>query len=209
MLNAKIVTGILKVKTLWEMRLYILRQLTTILNWNYVMSIRLVVIHLLQNRIDYYKVICLRRIMKVIELIIPIEPVAKARSRTSLRNGKVRSYTPERTQIAQDFIKGFITQYKELAFPPHIPIKMTVEFNRTKSKWLPKREKKPFRKSDLDNYVKLCIDAITKKQTKNGMPEDTNYLIPDDAQITTLVASKVWTDEDRGYISLILEEDIE
>lgn len=146
--------------------------------------------------------------MKVIELIIPIEPVAKARSRTALRNGKVRSYTPERTQVAQDFIKNFIYQYKDQCFPIHIPIKMTVVFNRTKSKWLPKRERKPFRKSDLDNYVKLCIDAITKKQTKKGMPEDTNYLIPDDAQITTLVASKVWTDENRGYISLLLEEDI-
>jgi len=72
---------------------------------------------------------------------------------------------------------------------------MTVCFHRTKSIWLPKRERKPFRKADLDNYVKLCLDGI------NGV------LIPDDAQVTTLIASKVWTDKDTGYIELKLEED--
>ena len=135
--------------------------------------------------------------MKVIELIIPIEPVAKARARTAVRNGVVRSYTPERTQIAQDFIKNFLQPYKGQCFPIHVPIKMTVIFHRTKSVWLPKKERKPFRKADLDNYCKLCLDGI------NGI------LIPDDAQVTTLVASKVWTDKNKGYIELKLENDDE
>jgi Holliday junction resolvase RusA-like endonuclease len=135
--------------------------------------------------------------MKVIELIIPIEPVAKARSRTALRNGKVRSYTPERTQIAQDFIKAFLQPYKDQCFPVHVPIKMTVAFNRTKSIWLPRKEKFPFRKPDTDNFVKLVLDSIN------------TILIPDDAQVTTIVATKRWTDENTGYVSLCLEEDIE
>jgi Holliday junction resolvase RusA-like endonuclease len=130
-----------------------------------------------------------------IEIIIPIEPVAKARSRTALRNGKVRSYTPERTQIAQDFIKTFLQPYKHLCFPVHVPIKMTVVFNRTKSIWLPKKERFPFRKPDTDNFIKLVLDSIN------------TILIPDDAQVTTIVASKRWTDENKGYIFLMLEED--
>ena len=133
--------------------------------------------------------------MKVIELTIPIEPVAKARARTAVRNGVVRSYTPERTQIAQDFIKAFLLPYKDQCFPVHIPIKMTVVFHRTKSVWLPKREKKPFRKPDTDNFAKLCLDGI------NGI------LVPDDAQITTLIASKVWSDKEYGYITIRLEDD--
>jgi Holliday junction resolvase RusA-like endonuclease len=135
--------------------------------------------------------------MKEVRVIIPIDPVAKARSRTALRNGVVRSYTPERTQIAQDFIKTFLQPYKEQCFPEHIPIKMTIGFNRVKSKWLPKKEHYPFRKPDLDNFIKLVLDSIN------------TILIPDDAQVTTIVATKRWTDENTGYVSLCLEEDIE
>ena len=134
--------------------------------------------------------------MKVIELIIPIEPVAKARSRTALRNGKVRSYTPEKTQMAQDFIKNFLQPYKNQCFPIHVPIKMTVVFHRTKSVWLPKKETMPFRKGDTDNYTKLICDSI------NGI------LIPDDAQLTTINSKKRWTTKEIGYIELRLEDDI-
>ena len=135
--------------------------------------------------------------MKVIELTIPIEPVAKARSRTALRNGKVRSYTPERTQIAQDFIKTFLQPYKDQCFPIHVPIKLTATFFRHKSVWLPRREKMPFRKSDLDNYAKLVCDCL------NGI------LIPDDAQLTSMDIKKRWSPNGEGYIIIKLEEDIE
>jgi len=130
-----------------------------------------------------------------IELIIPIEPVAKARSRQSFHNGKVHSYTPERTQVAQDFIKTFLQPYKDQCFPAHVPVKMTVIFNRTKSIWLAKKEKKPFRKPDTDNFIKLVLDSIN------------TILIPDDAQVTSILACKRWTDENRGYTFLRLEED--
>lgn len=132
-----------------------------------------------------------------IELVIPIEPVAKARSRTALRNGKVRSYTPERTQIAQDFIKGFLQPYKDQCFPPHVPIKLSCIFWRHKSKWLPHRESLPFRKPDLDNFLKLLLDSM------NGI------LVADDAQITSITMRKRWSPTGQGYIQVRLEEDIE
>lgn len=132
-----------------------------------------------------------------IELTIPIEPVAKARSRTAVRNGKVRSYTPERTQVAQDFIKAFLQPYKDQCFPEHIPLKLTAIFYRHKSIWLPKREKLPFRKPDLDNFVKLLLDGINET------------LVPDDAQITSMNISKVWANGDKPRIWIKLEEDKE
>lgn len=133
---------------------------------------------------------------KIIEIEIPYEPVAKARSRQAMRNGHIHSYTPERTQKAQEFIKAFLQPYKEQCFPIHVPIKITMVFYRTKSKWLAKKEKKPFRKPDTDNFAKLIMDSIN------------TILIPDDAQVTTLIASKVWTDREYGYITIKLEEEI-
>jgi Holliday junction resolvase RusA-like endonuclease len=144
--------------------------------------------------------------MKPLELIIKTEPHAKARPRSSWKNGNVHTYTPESTQEAEAFIKNFIRPYNKYRFPEHTALKVTLCFYRSKSKWLPRRELKPFRKSDLDNFCKLTIDAITKKHTKNGVPEDNNYLIKDDAAITTLLARKRWT-KNFPYIKIIIEED--
>jgi Holliday junction resolvase RusA-like endonuclease len=146
--------------------------------------------------------------MKPLELIIQTEPHAKARARTSWRNGVVHSYTPDSTQEAEAFIKDFIRPYNQYRFPEHVALKVTLCFYRSKSRWLPKKELKPFRKSDLDNYIKLAIDAITKKHTKKGVPEDNNYLIKDDAQITTLLGIKRWA-KDYPYIKIVIEEDLD
>jgi Holliday junction resolvase RusA-like endonuclease len=133
--------------------------------------------------------------MKVIELTINTEPVAKGRPRTAFKNGAVRTYTPERTMIAQDYIVASLQPYKEQCFPPHIAVKLTCTFYRHKSKWLPKREHQPFRKPDLDNFLKLLLDSM------NGL------LIADDAQITTINMKKRWSPDGTGYITLRLEED--
>jgi Holliday junction resolvase RusA-like endonuclease len=135
--------------------------------------------------------------MKVIKLTTNIDPVAKARARTAVRNGVVRSYTPERTQVAQDTIKALLEPYRDQCFPPHIPIKLTCTFYRHKSIWLPKKEHLPFRKPDLDNFLKLLLDSM------NGI------LVADDAQITSIVMSKRWSSNGEGYITVRLEEDIE
>lgn len=145
--------------------------------------------------------------MKPLELIIKTEPHAKARARTSWRNGKVHSYTPDSTQEAESFIKDFIRPYNKYRFPEHTGLKVTLIFYRTKSKWLPKKESKPFRKPDLDNFDKI-LDAICKKHNKKGTPEDDNYLIKDDAQITTLNSKKRWATL-RPYIYLLIEEDLD
>ncbi len=133
----------------------------------------------------------------MIELTINIDPVPKGRPRTAFKNGQVRTYTPERTLIAQETITALIKRYQEQGFATHIPVKLTCTFWRHKSVWLPRRENLPFRKPDLDNFLKLLLDSM------NGI------LVADDAQITTIEMRKRWSPNGEGYITLRLEEDKE
>lgn len=133
--------------------------------------------------------------MKPIELTIKQEPTAKGRARTAYRNGVVRTYTPEKTLIAQNAIVALLQRYKKDCFGIHVPVKLTCTFYRKKSKWLPKRETLPVRKPDLDNFLKLVMDGMN------------HLLVSDDAQITTINMAKRWSDKPYGYIVLKLEGD--
>ena len=86
--------------------------------------------------------------MKPLEILIKEEPIPKGRPRTSWKNGKVHTYNPDRTTFAQERITACLQQYKDKAFPPHVAIKLTCTFYRTKSKWLPKYERMPYRKQE-------------------------------------------------------------
>jgi Holliday junction resolvase RusA-like endonuclease len=132
---------------------------------------------------------------KIIRITIQTEPVAKARSRVVFNNGKIHSYTLPKTKNAQDLIRLRCMRHQDSCFGEHIPVKLTVVFYRTKSKWLPRKETMPFRKSDLDNYIKTVMDAI------NGV------LVADDAAITTILARKRWSTTGHGFITLKLQED--
>jgi len=134
---------------------------------------------------------------QVIKIRIPLDPVAKARARIAFTNGKVRSYTPTKTQEAENLIVTYLEEYHREGFDHDIPVKLTVVFYRVKSKWLPKRETLPFRRPDLDNFLKLVSDAIK------------GVLIVDDAQITSIVTKKRWAQNGVGYIDIQLEEDKE
>lgn len=140
------------------------------------------------------------------------EPVAKGRPKTAFTNGIIRTYTPSRTKKAQDAIRKDIEAKLSAAdikpFPAKIPLKLVVTFYRCKSMWLPKYVDMPYIKPDLDNFLKLLQDAL------NGT------LIPDDAQITTLLVKKRWTKSsqalsrkkkrtgrNRGYIVCEIKEE--
>ena len=70
--------------------------------------------------------------MKPLEILIKEEPIPKGRPRTSWKNGKVHTYNPDRTTFAQERITACLQQYKDKAFPPHVAIKLTCTFYRTK-----------------------------------------------------------------------------
>ncbi len=133
--------------------------------------------------------------MTTLRITIQAEPTAKGRPRMSFVNGIARTYTPTKTKEAEDFIKYRLLRYKDRCFPAHIPVRLTVTFYRTKSNWLPKHEVLPVRRPDTDNLLKLTLDAL------NGI------LVTEDAQITSIVARKRWSDDGEGHITLKLEED--
>ena len=128
-------------------------------------------------------------------LIIDYEPTPKGVARVKFINGTIITYYHWKTTEALEVIRKLIADKQLEPFPKHTPIKLTVTFYRRKSKWLPKKEQKPFRKPDLDNFLKLTLDTIT------------GTLIPDDAQITTINAKKRWSPNGRGFIEMNLEED--
>lgn len=136
---------------------------------------------------------------KPIVMEIPFEPVAKAAVRRRVVNGQVMAFTPQKTAEALEWLRGWFAQYKSLAFGSYVPVKVSVEFyrlnNRTAKRGLARREDKPVRKPDLDNFEKLLNDAM------NGI------LLADDAQITSCVKKKRWSDKDYGYIKVKLEVD--
>ena len=128
---------------------------------------------------------------------IRTEPKPQLRQQIRVINGQVISYTPEKSKVAQAIIIHKLMKYNFEPYPEHIPLKLVVTFYRTQSDWNKKRIKDvmPVRRPDIDNFVKLFLDAT------NGL------LFADDAQITTIVAKKRWTDKKKGYITFELKED--
>lgn len=133
--------------------------------------------------------------MKPIRVVVAMEPIGKGRPRTTFVNGKVRTYTPEKTKTAEDFLRARLLKHREQAFPAHVPVRLSITFYRSKSKYLPKSMTMPWQKFDLDNAVKWALDSM------NGI------LLADDAAITTIRAAKRFTDKDFPYITMRLEED--
>ena len=129
------------------------------------------------------------------KLVLNYEPTAKGVPRTKFVNGTVITYYHKNTTEALGAIRALITNEHLKPFPEHTPIKMTVTFWRTKRKWLPKKETLPFRKPDLDNFLKWCIDGLS------------GIVFPDDAQVTSLIAQKRWSTKEQGYVEIKLEED--
>ena len=128
-------------------------------------------------------------------ITIDIEPTPKGVPRTKYVQGHVITYYHWKTTEAMENMRTLIMQNHVEPFPAHVPLKLTCTFFRRKSPWLPKRETMPFRKPDLDNFCKLTIDTIS------------HILIPDDAQITSLIAKKRWSPNGEGYIEIAIEED--
>jgi Holliday junction resolvase RusA-like endonuclease len=132
---------------------------------------------------------------EVLKIVVDCEPVSKARSRTVYRNGKVWNFTPKKTKNAEELLRLTLKEKNIQPFPPEIPLKLTVTFYRVKNHNVKKGVVKPVIRPDLDNYLKLVSDSL--------MPE----VIHDDAQITTLVAMKRWSDKPTGSIEFTLEAD--
>ncbi len=137
--------------------------------------------------------------MKFIRIKLPLEPVPQGRARIAMKGGKVWSYYVEKTQKAKEAYILLMKRHESKKFATHVPLRLSINFYRKRSRWVGKNEEFPVRKSDLDNYLKLAIDSMK------------GLLFEDDAQITKIIASKRWADGGNwrtpGYIEIELVED--
>lgn len=109
------------------------------------------------------------------------DPVAKARARTTFHAGKVRSYTPRKTEEAEWRIRQqFMAEH-----PGFIPltgaILLTIAAYVAMPLSIPKKRRggaRPVTRPDIDNYAKTVLDAL------NGVA------FKDDSQVVSLVMEK-------------------
>lgn len=130
------------------------------------------------------------------------EPIGKGRPRVTARGGKfAHAYTPKRTKDYEDKIRfEFMasTCEKMPVYEKGIPLKVeaTIAFGIPQSYSKKKQEQcrkgliVPTKKPDIDNVLKCCFDAIGN-----------DYCFHDDAQITEVVAEKIYTDGE-GYVEI-------
>lgn len=119
-------------------------------------------------------------------LRILVEPKGKGRAGRRIAGppGKqfVQTYEHAETRASEADIKAAIRKEIDLQekFGPKTPLSLTATFTVTKPPSQPKYRTRPIVIPDLDNYLKLLLDALNK------------YAFPDDRQIVRLRAEKVY-----------------
>ena len=121
-------------------------------------------------------------------LRILVEPRGKGRAGRRIAGppGKqfVQTYEHAETRKTEAEIVAAIRDKIDLQekFGAKAPLSLTASFTVTKPKSQPKYRTRPIVTPDLDNYLKLLLDALKK------------YAFPDDRQIVQLHADKVYGD---------------
>ena len=131
--------------------------------------------------------------MSQIRLTIIGQPVAKARARTVVNNGKTHTYTPTKTAVAEDAIRyEWMKQGKPRLEGP-LAFHVWAYIQRPKSVPIKKRSY-PTVAPDDDNYRKLASDALNK------------LAFHDDCQIVDGHQYKRYADEGDPRTEIIIEE---
>jgi len=117
--------------------------------------------------------------------VLLVKPVGKGRPRF----GKGRTYTDEKTVSAEAEIRFLLRADKAPKLDGPVYMSVAIYLKRPKS--IPKSRVFPCVRPDLDNYLKLILDA------GNGL------LFDDDAQVVSATVSKFYGAPER--IELIVE----
>jgi Holliday junction resolvase RusA-like endonuclease len=124
----------------------------------------------------------------VLDTFIPVTPVGKARPRVARHGTFVHAYTPPVTAVAEQSIRRFVREHLGDDWQPvELPIRLSVTVFRPLPHYRVAQARagaRPAQRPDLDNYVKLVVDALTAR------PPGRWGVWRDDAQIVELVASK-------------------
>lgn len=127
----------------------------------------------------------------MIKLTIKGEPIAQARPRFTTRNGCTRAYNTNRVSSYKKLIqleaKGKVDELLEKPLHVAITVLRSVpkSFSKKKRELALKREILPTQKPDLDNYIKIILDAL------NGV------IWEDDKQVCILTVAKFFSDNPR------------
>lgn len=144
----------------------------------------------------------------MVRFIVPGEPQGKARARTvKLKSGKTISYTPEKTELYENWIKTCYIKNCGIMLDGMLELHIAAYFRISKSPkkpdWLkedikPRQVKelmqnsqiRPTKKPDIDNIVKVVADSLSGIAYK------------DDTCIVKIVAEKYYSEEPRLEIEL-------
>ena len=142
--------------------------------------------------------------MSKVHLIIKGEPVGKQRPKVSMKDGIIRTYTPEKTMKYESLIAHeYMKQYQKPSFSVDEPIKANVyiHFGLKKSdlgKTGPNKQgreklEKGFATNpvDIDNVLKSVFDALNE------------ICYPDDCQIVAVESCKMYSEKPR--VEIVLE----
>ena len=124
-----------------------------------------------------------------LETTIFVEPTPKARPRTTIRKGRVVTYTPRGTAHAENLIRDKAMELG-IFFDAGVPLRVEATFYRPKPKSTPKRVALPVARPDWDNYGKLLTDALEK------------FVYPSDSAITTCTIRKRFGSPPRIELSI-------
>lgn len=114
--------------------------------------------------------------------VLPWEPTAKGRPRTAVIGGRARIYTPRRTSEAEAALRVLLVAQGAQRYPRALPLRVHLQFRRRRPESLARHVQHPIARPDLDQYVKLMLDA------------GTGLLWDDDAQVVALTARKTFSD---------------
>lgn len=123
---------------------------------------------------------------------LPLEPSAWARPRAVVVQGRARMFTSHAQRASVGDLRLVLSAQGARPYPAHVPLFVTLTFRVRRPAAAPKRVVYPATRPDIDQYVKLILDA------GNGL------LWPDDAQIVSLHASKVFALDEEGGPSIRL-----
>lgn len=115
-------------------------------------------------------------------LSLPGEPVSKARARFTKYGSKVHAYTPEKTRVGEDRIKGeYLRAVGSMERDTDATFRIEVDF------YCGTRQRR-----DVDNMLKLVLDAL------NGIA------YPDDVQVLEVSGRKHFTTKSEARTEIVI-----
>jgi len=110
---------------------------------------------------------------------IPVEPTPMPRPKVfKMGSGQVVTVTPGRAAKTESMIREYVMKAAGSRFRKDIPLKLSADFVVPKPKSAPRKRRYPVTRPDLDQYLKLLMDALNK------------YLWEDDSQVVAVCATK-------------------